>query len=478
MTLLDPALRADFPILARTVRGGRPLVYLDSAATSQKPVAVLDAEREFYLRDNAGVHRGAHYLAELATDAFERARATIAGFIGARPEDVVFTRNATEGLNLVAHTFSTVTDKLAHGAPLPDGAERFALAPGDEILVTEMEHHANLVPWQDLCDRTGATLRWIGLTEDGRLDLSTLDELLTERTKVLAFTHQSNLLGTINPVAELAARGREVGALVVLDACQSVPHFPVDVSELGVDLLAFSGHKMLGPTGVGVLWGRGDVLASMPPFLTGGSMIELVTMERTTFAKPPTRFEAGTPNVAQAVGLAAAVEYLDKIGMTAVHEHEHELTGLALAALTEIPGVRIIGPTDHRGPRRGRLVRRRRHPPARRRADSRRAGCCSACGSSLRLAGLPPLRGAGHDASQLRALQPARGDRRARRGDPARAAVLGHGLMESLYQEILLDHYRNPVGKGLREPYEAEVHHINPTCGDEITLRVHLSGRR
>ena len=348
MTLLDPALRADFPILSRTVRGGRPLVYLDSAATSQKPVAVLDAEREFYTEQNAGVHRGAHYLAELATDAFESARATVAGFIGARAEDVVFTRNATEALNLVAHTFSTVTDKLAHGAPLPDGAaERFALRPGDEILVTEMEHHANLVPWQDLCDRTGATLRWIGLTDEGRLDLGNLDELLTERTRVLAFTHQSNLLGTINPVAELVARARAVGALVVLDACQSVPHLPVDVAELGVDLLAFSGHKMLGPTGVGVLWGRGEVLASMPPFLTGGSMIELVTMERSTFAAPPQRFEAGTPNVAQAVGLAAAVAYLDKIGMPAVASHEHELTGLALAALAELPGVRIIGPTEN-----------------------------------------------------------------------------------------------------------------------------------
>jgi cysteine desulfurase / selenocysteine lyase len=248
----------------------------------------------------------------------------------------------------VAHTFSTVTDKLRHGAPLPDGAaERFALAPGDEILVTEMEHHANLVPWQDLCDRTGATLRWIGLTDDGRLDLRALDDLLTNRTKVLSFTHQSNLLGTVNPVAELAARGREAGALVVLDACQSVPHLPVDVTELGVDLVAFSGHKMLGPTGVGVLWGRGDVLASMPPFLTGGSMIEVVTMQRTTFAAPPARFEAGTPNVAQAVGLAAAAQYLDKVGMAAVAAHEHELTGLALAALSEIPGVRIIGPTEN-----------------------------------------------------------------------------------------------------------------------------------
>ena len=344
MTLLDPALRADFPILSRTVRGGRRLVYLDTSATSQKPVAVLDAEREFYERHNAAVHRGAHFLAEQATDAFESARAVVAGFVGGRPEELVFTKNATESINLVAHAFSSATAKRAHGAPLPDGAERFVLAPGDEILVTEMEHHANLVPWQELCDKTGAVLRWIPLTDDGRLDLADLDALLTERTKVLSFVHQSNILGTVNPVVALAARAHEVGALVVLDACQSVPHLPVDVGSLGVDLLAFSGHKMLGPTGVGCLWGRRELLEAMPPFLTGGSMIATVTMQRTTFADPPQRFEAGTPNVAQAVGLAAAVQYLDKLGMPAVADHEHALTEYALAALADAPGVRIIGP--------------------------------------------------------------------------------------------------------------------------------------
>jgi cysteine desulfurase/selenocysteine lyase len=345
VTLLDPSLRADFPILSRTVRGGRPLVYLDSAATSQKPTRVLDAERAFYESSNAAVHRGAHFLAEQATDAFESARARIAGFVGARAPELVFTRNATESVNLVSHAFSSATARAAHGARLGPGAERFVLGPDDEIVVTEMEHHANLVPWQELRDKTGARLRWIGLTDEGRLDLEDLDEVINERTRIVAFVHQSNLLGTINPVAALVARAREVGALVVLDACQSVPHMGIDVHELGADLVAFSGHKMLGPTGVGCLWGRPEVLAAMPPFLTGGSMIATVTMEGSTFADPPQRFEAGSPNVAQAVGLAAAVEYLEKVGMPAIAAHEHALTERALEALAELPGVRVIGPT-------------------------------------------------------------------------------------------------------------------------------------
>jgi cysteine desulfurase/selenocysteine lyase len=345
VTLLDPALRADFPILSRTVRGGRQLVYLDTAATSQKPMSVLDAEREFYETRNAAVHRGAHFLAEQATDAFESARTIIAGFVGGRPQELIFTRNATESLNLVAHAFSSATAKKAHGAPLPEGAEQYILAPGDEIVVTEMEHHANLVPWQELCDKTGAVLRWIGLTDDGRLNLDDLESVITERTRVVSFVHQSNILGTINPVAPVVARAREVGALVLLDACQSVPHMPVDVRSLGVDFVAFSGHKMLGPTGVGCLWGRSELLEAMPPFNSGGSMIAVVRMERSTFADPPQRFEAGTPNVAQAVGLAAAVQYLDRVGMPAVAAHEHALSEYALAALSAAPGVRIIGPS-------------------------------------------------------------------------------------------------------------------------------------
>ncbi|MFE0542268.1 MULTISPECIES: cysteine desulfurase [unclassified Streptomyces] len=336
MTFDVDALRKDFPILERTVEGGARLVYLDSGATTQKPLQVLDAERDFYLRHNAAVHRGAHQLAGEATDAYENARQTVARFIGAADDEVVFTKNTTEGINLVAYAL---------------GNDR-RLGPGDRIVVTEMEHHANLVPWQQLAERTGATLDWFGLTDDGRLDLSRVDELLDERTKVLALAHQSNVLGTINPVRALADRAHAFGALVVVDGAQSVPHRPVDVGELGADFLAFSGHKMLGPSGVGVLWGRRELLAALPPFLTGGSMIEIVEMDRTTFLPPPQRFEAGVPMTAQAVGLAAAVDYLRALGMDAVAAHEDRLTARALDLLGEIPGVGIVGPRDltDRGP--------------------------------------------------------------------------------------------------------------------------------
>jgi cysteine desulfurase/selenocysteine lyase len=341
-------LRDDFPVLSRTVRDDRPLVYLDSGATSQRPRQVLDAERAFLEQHNAAVHRGAHQLAEEATDAYESARARIAGFVGAEPGEVVFTKNATEGINLVAYAMSN--------ASVPGGeaaAARFALGPGDEIVVTEMEHHANLVPWQELCRRTGATLRWFSVTEDGRLDLDAgVDgNPITERTKLVAFVHQSNVLGTVNPVQELVERARAVGALVLLDACQSVPHAPVNLAALGVDFAVFSGHKMLGPSGVGVLYGREELLAAMPPFLTGGSMIELVRMESSSYAPPPQRFEAGVPMTSQVVGLAAAVDYLTSIGMAEVAEHERELTAATLAGLAKIDGVRVIGPTDlaHRG---------------------------------------------------------------------------------------------------------------------------------
>ena len=331
-------VRADVPILARTVRDGRRLVYLDSGATSQKPRQVLDAERTFYEQHNAAVHRGAHQLAEEATDDFEAARAAVAGFIGVVADEVVFTKNATEGINLVAYAMSNAS--TAGGA-----AQRFVLGPGDEVVVTEMEHHANLVPWQELCRRTGATLRWIGVDDEGRLALDDLATVVTGRTRVLAFTHVSNVLGTVNPVAALVARAREVGALVVLDACQSVPHLPVDLGELGVDFAAFSGHKMLGPTGVGVLWGRAELLAAMPPFLTGGSMIEVVHMESSTYAAPPQRFEAGVPMAAQAVGLHAAVDYLNGLGMERVHAHETALTQALLDGLAALDFVRVIGPT-------------------------------------------------------------------------------------------------------------------------------------
>jgi cysteine desulfurase/selenocysteine lyase len=344
MTLDVAAIRADFPILKREVRGGKRLVYLDSAATSQKPHAVLDAERSFYEMSNAAVHRGAHQLAEEATEAFEGARATIAGFVGGQPEDLVFTRNATEAINLVAYTFLNATLKAARGAPLPVGAEAFVLREGDEVVVTEMEHHANLVPWQELCEKTGAVLRWFGITEDGRLDLAA--DVITERTRIVAFVHQSNILGTINDPAPLIARAREVGAMVLLDACQSVPHLPMTLPDTGADFVAWSGHKMLGPTGIGFLWARPGLLQTMPPFLTGGSMIATVRMEGSTFADPPQRFEAGVPMTAQAVGTAAAVAYLDALGMAAVHAHEERLTAYALSGLQAIPGVRIIGPAE------------------------------------------------------------------------------------------------------------------------------------
>ena len=330
-------IRADFPILSRTVRDGKPLVYLDSGATSQRPRQVLDAERAFLEQHNAAVHRGAHQLAEEATDAYESARARIAAFVGAHPDEVVFTKNATEGVNLVAYAFS-------NAVTFGGAAERFVLGPGDEIVVTELEHHANLVPWQELCRRTGATLRWYSVTDEGRVDLDSVE--LTERTKIVAFAHQSNVLGTVLPVAELVARAKAVGALTLLDACQSVPHMPVHFGDLDVDFAVFSGHKMLGPSGVGVLYGRRELLEAMPPFLTGGSMIEMVRMEGSTYAAPPQRFEAGVPMTSQAVGLGAAVDYLTGIGMEAVHSHEIDLVARALTGLSGVPGVRIIGPRD------------------------------------------------------------------------------------------------------------------------------------
>jgi cysteine desulfurase/selenocysteine lyase len=332
-------IRADFPILSRTVRDGKPLVYLDSGATSHRVARALDAERSYAEEVNAAVHRGAHQLSEEATDRYEAARAAIAGFVGGRDDEVVFTKNATESLNLMAYAFS---NSVAGQAKDP----RLDLREGDEVLITEMEHHANLVPWQELCRRTGATLRWLPLTDEGRLDLSTLDGLLTERTKVFAFTHVSNVLGTVNPVRELAAAAKAVGALTVLDACQSAPHLPLDVADLGVDLAAFSGHKMFGPTGVGVLWGRYELLEQMPPFITGGSMIETVRMEGSTYAAPPQRFEAGSPNVMQAVGLGAAVEYLEGLGMDRVAAHDHVLTEALLEGLAQRPWIRVVGPTD------------------------------------------------------------------------------------------------------------------------------------
>ncbi len=340
------ALRADFPILARTARDGRPLVYLDSGATTQKPRVVLDAERDFYELHNSAVHRGAHLLAEEATDAFESARSRVAAFIGAPARELVFTRNGTEAINLVAYALSNASAPGALDGVDPELARRLTIGPGDEIVVTVMEHHANLVPWQELARRTGATLRWVSVLDDGRLDVDGYDDVLSERTKVVAFTHVSNVLGTVNDVSAIAAKARAVGALTVLDACQSVPHLPVDVGALGVDFVAFTGHKLLGPLGIGALWGRYELLEAMPPYVTGGSMIELVTMEGSTYAPPPQRFEAGVPMAAQAVGLAAACDYLSGLGMERVAAHDRELVAHALTVLGERDWVRTLGPSD------------------------------------------------------------------------------------------------------------------------------------
>lgn len=325
------AIRADFPILRRIMRGGNQLAYLDSGATSQRPLQVLDAERDFLTTSNGAVHRGAHQLMEESTDAYEQGRSGIAAFVGAEPDELVFTKNATESINLVSYVL---------------GDSRFgrAVGPGDVIVTTELEHHANLIPWQELARRTGATLRWFSVSDDGRIDLDSLT--LDERVKLVAFSHHSNVTGAVAPVAELVARAKAVGALTLLDACQSVPHQPVDLHDLDVDYAVFSGHKMLGPNGIGVLYGRRELLAEMPPFLTGGSMIETVTMEAATYAPAPQRFEAGTPMTSQVVGLAAAARYLTAVGMGAVEAHERELVAAALDGLSGIPGVRVIGPVS------------------------------------------------------------------------------------------------------------------------------------
>ena len=334
----SPALiRQDFPIFERTVREGKKLVYLDSGATSQKPHSVIEAESGFYKLHNAAVHRGAHQLAEEATDAYENARLIVANFLNAPggSDEIIFTKNATESLNLLAYSMGNA-----------ESTNRFALKTGDRIVVSEMEHHANLIPWQQLCARTGAELAWFSVTPEGRLDLSAIDSVITANTKVVALTHQSNVLGTIIPLEAIVARAHAVGAVVVLDACQSVPHMPVDVAALDIDFLSFSGHKTLGPTGIGVLWGRKNLLDELPPFLYGGSMIEYVTMTDATWAPAPAKFEAGVPHMAQAVGLGAALNYLSTIGMENVHTHELALTGYLLEGMRGIADLKLVGPTD------------------------------------------------------------------------------------------------------------------------------------
>ena len=335
MSLDVARIRKDFPIFTRTIRDGKKLVYLDSGATSQKPQVVIDAEVDFYAKHNAAAHRGAHQLAEEATEMFEASRATVASFLGAKTEEIVFTKSATESLNLLAYAFSNA-----------EPGSQFAISSEHSIVVSEMEHHANLIPWQQLAKRSSAELKWFGVTSDGRLDESNIDSLITSKTKIVAITQQSNVLGTINNLDRIIEKAHKVGAIVIVDACQSVPHIPVNVSKLGADFLAFSGHKILGPTGVGVLWGRYELLNNLPPFLFGGSMIENVTMTDATWAEAPRKFEAGVPNMAQVVGLAAGIKYLQSIGLEKVHEHEKALTGYLLNELNQIPGIAVVGPTD------------------------------------------------------------------------------------------------------------------------------------
>ena len=334
MALLDTnVIRRDFPILGRTVRNGKKLVYLDSAATSQKPLSVLDAERNFYLNHNAAAHRGAHLLAEEATDAFEGARAVVADFISAQSSEIVFTKSATESINVVSYGFSNHLPKN----------DPFYINEQNNIVVTQLEHHANLLPWQQLAKRSGAKLSWLGITKDAQIDISNIESVINEKTKIVAITHQSNVSGAITQLEPIVKRAREVGAIVLLDACQSVPHMAVDVNKLAVDFLTYSGHKAVGPTGVGVLWGRSELLEKMEPMITGGSMIDHATIESATWAKAPKKFEAGVPNMAQAVGLGAALNYLTKIGMGKIHAHEEILVERALTGLQNISGVEIIG---------------------------------------------------------------------------------------------------------------------------------------
>lgn len=334
--LLDVAtIKKDFPIFNRRVRHDNQLVYLDSGATSQKPKQVIEAESSFYELHNSAVHRGAHLLAEEATDAYESARQKVASFLGARFEETIFTKSATESLNAIAYS-------MERSSP----GSRFHLSQGDEIVVSEIEHHANLIPWQELAKRTGAKLKWFSVKDDYRLDLGSIDEIITSKTRVVAITHQSNVLGTVVPLKEIVARAHQVGAVVVLDACQSAPHFAINVVDLGVDFLAFSSHKALGPTGVGVLWGKLEHLEQLPPFLFGGSMVTTVSMDSAEYSQPPTKFEAGVPNMAGVVGFGAAIDYINEIGLDAIHNHEVALTEYAIKRLASVEGLSIIGPMD------------------------------------------------------------------------------------------------------------------------------------
>ena len=403
-------IRKDFPILERTLAGGQPLVYLDSANTSQKPQVVIDTMVDHLERHNANIARAMHQLGAESTEAYEGARDKVATFLNARSRnEVIFTKNATEALNLLARTID--------------------LGPGDNVVITEMEHHSNIVSWQLACERSGAELRWFGLTDGGELDLGNADQLVDEHTKVVAFTWVSNMLGTINPVVDLVARAKAFGALSVIDASQAAPQLPVDVQAVDCDFLVFTGHKVCGPTGIGVLWGREELLNELPPFHGGGEMIETVTMARSTYAKAPHRFEAGTPPIVEAVGLGAAVDYLGHIGLDAIHRHEQAITAYALDGLQSGPGrQRARAPRRHAA-RRCDLLRARRGAPARHRAGARLARRRGARRPPLREAGARALRRPEHDADVVLPLHDACRDRRARRGAPPHPQLLQGGLI-------------------------------------------------
>ncbi len=454
-------LRADFPIFEQQIHG-KPLAYLDSAATAQKPTQVLDALREFYETSYANVHRGVYELSERATAAYESARQTMAGFVNApSPKEIVFTRNATEGLNLVAYAWGLVN-----------------LQPGDLVVVTELEHHSNFVPWQYIASRTGAGFKLIPLDDQGELDLGGLDALSREgNVKVVAANLVSNSLGTVNPVEKLVAWAHEQGAIMVVDAAQAAPHRPIDVQALGCDFLAFSAHKLCGPTSVGALWGRLDLLEEMEPFNLGGHMIRAVRAEETTWGEVPAKFEAGTQPIAEAVGFAAAVDYITAAGLESIEQHEHDLADLRAGAAGRHPGDQALRAAA-RAARRHRLVQPRRPASPRRRAgpghgrrrDPRRPPLLPAADAEAR-------RGR-HEPRELLPLHGAGRDRPAR-GRPAQGPEdLQLGTLKSVsdfYREVILDHYKNPRGHGAMESPDATAEGLNPLCGDEVTISVALA---
>ena len=454
-TLDTAALRAHFPFLEELVNG-QPLAYLDSASSTQKPRQVLDRMRTFYEHEYANVHRGVYRLAERATEGYEAARRSVASFVNApAAREIVFTRSATEALNLVAYAW---------------GLEN--LGPGDTVLITELEHHANFVPWQFIASKTGASFRHIPIDDAGELRLELLDGIAREGSiKVVATGLVSNSLGTINPVERLAAWAHEQGAIMVVDAAQAAPHRPIDVQALGCDFLAFSSHKLCGPSGVGALWGRAELLEAMQPFNLGGEMIRSVGLDRTTFNEIPYKFEAGTPAIAEAVGFGAAIDYIGEIGLPAIEQHEHELMVYAMGRLGELDWVRLFGP-PRRASGRDRLVRRQRHPSPRRRADPRLGGRRRARRAPLHAAAHGPARSRGDDACELLPLLDPRGGRPAGRRAPQGEEEPRMSEFEQLYREVILDHYRTPRNHGLLDPSDAVAEGQNPLCGDEVTVSV------